>query len=221
MEKIECKKVSISTRQLLDCDNGVWRGGKHVIETAATPLANQPSPYIKGTYDENKIGAVKKIAIKSVHNGKDIVVFLEWESPTPNMKIEDINTFPDGVALLFPFKNIDKTPINEMGTQDYPTNAWYWRPDFDEKPKNQVSHGLATSLYTEKSSLVSNSKWKDGKWRVVIARPLKASRPGERTVDLAPGKSIGIGIGVWEGANGERGGVKAFSKEWRALVLEA
>ncbi|RLC04597.1 MAG: hypothetical protein DRI57_28175 [Deltaproteobacteria bacterium] len=102
MEKIECKKVSISTRQLLDCDNGVWRGGKHVIETAATPLANQPSPYIKGTYDENKIGAVKKIAIKSVHNGKDIVVFLEWESPTPNMKIEDINTFPDGVALLFP-----------------------------------------------------------------------------------------------------------------------
>ena len=137
------------------------------------------------------------------------------------MKIEDIHIFPDGVALLMPLKDIDKTPITEMGTKDYPTNAWYWRPDFDETPKNQVAHGLSTSLYTEKTSIKSHSLWENNKWHVVMGRPLKANRPGEETVDLAPGGKTGIGIAVWEGANGERGGIKAFSKEWRFLEIQA
>ena len=221
MANIICKKVSGSAKDLLNCTNAIWQTGTEMIETAATPLANQPSPYIKGVYDEEKIGAVKKIWMKSVHNADAIFFYLEWESDKPNLKIEDINVFADGIALLLPMKDIDKTPITEMGSKDYPTNAWYWRPDFDEKPKNQVAHGLSTSLYTEKSSITSNSKWENGKWRVVIGRALKTNRPGEETVDLTPGEKIGIGFAVWEGANGERGGVKAFSKEWRFLELEA
>jgi len=221
MEKVICKKVATATKELLNCDSSVWQSGKAVLETAATPLANQPSPYIKGVYDEAKIGAVKKIAVKAVHNGKDIAFYFEWESGKPSREIGDINVFPDGVALLFPFKDIDKTPINEMGTKDYPTNAWYWRPDFEEKPKNQISHGLSTSLYTEKSSISSYSRWANNKWCVVMARSLKAARPGEETVDLKPGQAIGFGIAVWEGSSGERGGIKAFSKEWRELVIEA
>lgn len=221
MEKIICKKVSATTKELLNCKSGVWQIGKEVLETAATPLANQPSPYIKGVYDENKIGAVKQLIIKGVHNGTDIFFYCEWASETPNRGISDINRFPDAVAVLFPFKDIEQTPIKEMGTQDYPTNAWYWRPDFEEKPKNQVSHGVSTSIYTEKTSVTSNSTWENGKWYVVMTRPMKAARKEEETVDFQSGQSIGIGFAVWEGANGERGGVKAFSKEWRELVIEA
>jgi complex iron-sulfur molybdoenzyme family reductase subunit gamma len=221
MANITCKKVSTATKDLLDCKNPFWQAEKELIETTATPLANQPSPYIKGVYSEDKIGAVKKIWIKSVHNAESIFFYFEWESGQPNLKIQDINVFADGIALLMPMKEIDKTPISEMGTKDYPTTAWYWRPDFEDKPKNQVAHGLSTSLYTEKSSVASSSKWENGKWQVVMGRTLKANRPGEETVDLAPGTKIGIGFAVWEGSNGERGGVKAFSKEWRDLVIEA
>ncbi|MFP4445886.1 MAG: ethylbenzene dehydrogenase-related protein [Desulfosudaceae bacterium] len=218
MEKIVSKKVSASSSELLNCQSGLWQSGHKVVETTATPLANQPSPYIKGVYEEDKIGAVKKFSIKSVHNGKDIFFYFEWDSPNPNTQIADIQVFPDGVALLFPFKDIDKTQINEMGSQEYPTNAWYWRPDF-EQPKNQISHGLSTSIYTDKTSIKSDSEWTNGKWHVVMGRPLKANRKGEETIDLQPGQKIGIGFAVWEGGNGERGGVKAFSKEWMELVV--
>jgi DMSO reductase family type II enzyme heme b subunit len=105
-----------------------------------------------------------------------------------------------------------------MGSKDFPTNSWYWRPDFEEKPKNQVAHGLSTSLYTEQTSIVSVSEWKGGIWEVVMGRPMKVQ---EEAVNLLPGLKTAIGIAVWEGGNGERGGVKAFSKEWRGLVIDA
>lgn len=216
-QQLALKKVSGPLEKLVDCQSDIWREVSGLtIETSATPLANQPSPYIKSTYDEKKIGAVKKITIKGAYTASDIVFCLEWKSETPNLKIEDINIFPDGIAILWPFKDPEETPIKEMGSKDYPTNSWYWRPDFKEKPKNQVAHGLSTSLYTEESALVSDSKWENGTWRVVMGRPLKVK---EEAVNFEPGAKTAIGFAVWEGANGERGGVKAFSNEWRDLIF--
>jgi DMSO reductase family type II enzyme heme b subunit len=218
-QQINMKRVSASDKQILDCKAEVWaRVNGQAIETAATPLANQPSPYIKATFDEKKIGSVKEISIKALHNGKSVFFYLAWESKTPNYEIGDVETFPDAVAVLLPFKDHEKTQIKEMGSKDYPTNSWYWRPDFEEKPKNQVAHGLSTSLYTEKTSIVSVSEWKGGVWQVVMGRPMKVK---EEAVNLIPGLKTAIGIAVWEGGNGERGGVKAFSKEWRGLLIDA
>lgn len=222
MEKIICKSVQNSKAELLNCKSPFWVNAMKVkIQTTGTPLANQPSPYIKGVYDENKIGAVKELTVASVHNKDHIFFYLEWASDKPNTEIGDINVFPDGVGVLFPFKNIDMTQIKEMGSKDYPTNAWYWRPDFKERPKNQVGHGLATSIYTKKTSVESNSKWENKRWTVVMARSLKARGIDEETVNFSAGQKIGVGFAIWEGSNGERGGVKAFSKEWRELVVEA
>lgn len=222
MEQIVCKSVSKSKKELLDSRNAFWKGSTMIkVETAATPLANQPSPYIKGVYDESKIGAVKELRLSTFHNKEDIFFYFEWTSNKANRQIEDINVFPDGLGILFPFGDIEKTQIKEMGSKEYPTNSWYWRPDFKEKPKNQVAHGLSTSLYTENSSIQSHSSWDKATWCLVITRPLKVSGQGEETVELALGGRIGIGFAVWEGSNGERGGVKAFSKEWRELVIEA
>lgn len=222
MEKIVCKSVTKTKKELLDSSNAFWKNSPKIkVETAATPLANQPSPYIKGVYDESKIGAVKELSVATFHDQENIFFYFEWASEKPNREIGDINVFPDGLGILFPFRDIDQTQIKEMGSKEYPTNSWYWRPDFKEKPKNQISHGLSTSLYTKSSSIQSHSSWDKNTWCLVIARPLKASGKDEETVDLKAGGSIGIGFAVWEGSNGERGGVKAFSKEWRELVIEA
>lgn len=222
MEKIVCKRTTESKQELLSSTGAFWKNiGKIKIETAATPLANQPSPYIKGVYDESKIGAVKEFNLATVHNNENIFFYVEWASEKPNREIGDINVFPDGFGILFPIKDIEKTQIKEMGSQEYPTNSWYWRPDFDEKPKNQVAHGLSTSLYTKKSSIESHSSWDKKNWCLVITRALVVSGEDEEAVQLKPGGNTGIGFAVWEGSNGERGGVKAFSKEWRELVIEA
>lgn len=218
VEQIMAKKVSASKEELLEPDSPVWsRAKEYVLEMAATPLANQPSPYIKATRDEKQIGKIEKVNLKAVHNGEDIFFCLQWKNKDRNLTIGDMNTFPDGVALLFPMKDDVECPIKEMGTEEAPTNAWYWRADFDNKPKNQITEGLSTSLYTDKSSIVANSLWKDETWTVIMGRPLEAP---EDAIKLMPGGKKSIGVAAWEGATGERGGVKAFSKEWRDLVLE-
>lgn len=220
MEQIVCNSTTKSNMELLDSSSDFWKiSRKTKVETTSTPLANQPSSYIKGVYDESKIGAVKELSLSVVHNNKNIFFYFEWASPKPNREIEDINVFPDGLGILFPLKDIEKTPIKEMGSKDYPTNGWYWRPDFDERPKNQVAHGLSTSLYTKKSSIQSHSSWNKQMWCLVMTRPLTIDEQEEEAVQLQPGNHIGIGFAVWEGSNGERGGVKAFSKEWRELVI--
>ena len=84
------------------------------------------------------------------------------------------------------------------------------------KPKNQISEGLSTSLYTDDSSITSNSAWNNGEWDVIMGRSLTVKE--EATAFSAGSKKL-IGVAAWEGATGERGGVKAFSKEWRDLVL--
>ena len=219
MANIVSEKTTKSKKELLDCKGSHWsQANKTKMEMATTPLANQPSPYIKATYDENAIGKVKELSMASCHNGSEIFFYFEWGSEAPNYEIGNIGIFPDAVAILLPFKDPEKTPIKEMGTKDFPTNGWYWRPDFDEKPMNQVAHGLATSLYTKESSIVSSSKWENGVWKVVICRSLKVK---EEAVNFTPGMKTVIGFAAWEGGNGERGGVKAFSKEWREFELQA
>jgi DMSO reductase family type II enzyme heme b subunit len=215
--QIVAKKVSASKEELLRLDSPQWSGAEeYVLEMATTPLANQPSPYIKATRDEKELGKVKEISMKCVHNGKGIFFHLKWKSEGQNLTIGDLDVFPDGVALLFPMKDDVETPIKEMGKADAPTNAWFWRADFDNKPKNQISEGLSTSLYTEESSIVASSEWKDGQWKLIIGRSFEVP---EEAAKLVAGGKKSFGIAAWEGANGERGGVKAFSKEWRDLVI--
>jgi DMSO reductase family type II enzyme heme b subunit len=215
--QIVAEKVSASREELLQLDSPAWSNAKkYKIEMASTPLANQPSPYIKATREEKDLGKVKEVDLKVIHNGKEIFFQLNWKSAEPNLKIGDLNTFPDGIALLFPMKDEVDTPIKEMGTKEGPTNAWYWRADFENKPKNQISEGLSTSLYTEDSSIFANSQWNNGEWTVVIGRPFQVS---EDATKMAAGSKKSMGVAAWEGAAGERGGVKAFSKEWRDLIL--
>jgi len=215
--QIVVKKVSASRDELLKLDSSMWTAAtEYKIEMATTPLANQPSPYIKATRDEKDLGMVKESRIRALHNGKEVFFRIKWKSEEANLTIGDLDTFPDAMALLFPIKSGEETPIKEMGKADAPTNSWYWRADFDNKPKNQIAEGLSTSLYTEESSIVASSEWKNGEWTVIMGRTLEAP---EDAVKLAAGGKKSIGIAAWEGATGERGGVKAFSKEWRDLML--
>jgi len=215
--RIVAEKVSATKEELLKLDSSAWSSAKgYTIEMASTPLANQPSPYIKATREEKDLGKVKEMSLKALHNGEEIFFRLRWESEEQNLEIGDLDTFPDGVSLLFPMRDDIDCPIKEMGTPDSPTNAWYWRADFDNRPKNQISEGLSTSLYTDDSSVIASSAWNGGGWDIIMGRPLKVK---EEAATFAAGSKKSIGVAAWEGATGERGGVKAFSKEWRDLVL--
>jgi steroid C-25 hydroxylase gamma subunit len=215
---MECVKVSASRDQLLDPTAASWSAiPAETLKLDATPLANQPSEYIKASRDEKKIGKVRSLTVQTAHNDTDVFFRLSWEDDTQNMAITDITVFPDGCGILMPMTS-NTPPIDEMGTKDDPVNAWLWRADLKDEPRNTVAKGLGTTETTKKCTIVAKSAWSNGRWSVVLARPLSVPDQKDEAIQFEPGKTVKVGFAVWEGSNGERAGVKSFSKEWRELT---
>jgi len=218
---MECKRTGSARDQLLDPLSAEWqRIPGEAMKMDATPLANQPSEYIKASRDEKQIGKVRNLMVQSVHNGAEIFFRLSWEDAEQNTTITDNNTFPDGCGILMPLNGGDP-PIDEMGSKDVPVNAWFWRADFKDVPRNTIAHGLGTTQFSKQCAIQAKSTWGHGAWAVVFMRPLAVPEQKDETTQLAAGQPVKVGFAVWEGGNGERAGVKSFSKEWRELMLEA
>jgi len=218
---MQCKKVTATRDQLLNPAAADWsKIPGEALKMDATPLANQPSEYIKASRDAKKIGKVKNLMVQTAHNGTDVFFRLTWEDDTQNKAITDNNVFPDGCGILMPVKDGDP-PIDEMGSKEAPVNAWFWRADLKDVPHNTTAKGLGTTVFSKKCFIQTKSQWGQGAWAVVFVRALALPEQVEESVQLAPGKAVKIGFAVWEGSNGERGGLKSFSKEWRELKLEA
>ncbi len=218
---MQCQKIVASRDRLLDPAAPEWQSvPAETIKLDATPLANQPSEYIKASRDERKVGKVRELTVQAAHNGQEIFFRLSWPDDTKNTEVTDNNVFPDACGILLPLNGGDP-PIDEMGSKDAPVNAWYWRADSKDQAHNVIARGLGTTEYTKKCAVVCKSTWAENLWAVVIARPLAVPESKDETAQLAPGATVKVGFAVWEGSNGERAGVKSFSKEWRELILQA
>jgi DMSO reductase family type II enzyme heme b subunit len=223
---MQASRVSFTEKDLLNPESPHWASLKgEKMKLSATPLANQPSEYIKATRDEKKVGKVKEVLVKAVHNGKEIFFYLEWLDAEKNVEIIANDVFPDGASILFPIKTVTgketEPPIDEMGKKDLPVNAWQWRADL-KKAENTWAEGLGTTNWSKKCFISARSQWKDGMWKVVFARPLNVKEENPKkpeSVQLAVGKKVKTGFAIWEGSNGERAGLKAFSKEWEDLSI--
>jgi len=214
------KRVAVASQNLLDPEAPEWQQAPlETIATALTPIANQPNDYLKTSWESREFGAVKELRVRSVHNGLRIFFRLEWEDPNPDYRITEDTLFADGAGLLFPLRG--DADIATMGSVDQTVNAWYWRADFDDQPKNVTSGGVGTAKRLATNSLFAKSQWADGVWRLVIGRPFSVPESAEEAVPLEPGKKVKVGFAVWEGSIGERAGFKAYSPEWRELEIEA
>ncbi len=184
-----------------------------------TPFDQQPTEFLRTLWEEQEFGAVKELRVRVAHNGVRLFFHLEWDDPTQDKEISDINVFSDGVGVLFPLRG--DAPIESMGSQDQPVNAWYWRADFGDEPKNVTASGTGISTRYEAGSLRVRSRWSDAGWTVVFGRPFTIEESPDIAVPLAPGKTTKVGFAIWEGGSGERGGIKAFSEEWQELEIQA
>ena len=71
---MECGKKTVSADQLLDPNSSAWtKIPGEAIELAATPIASQPSEYVRASRDAATIGKVRELLVQSVHNGRDIL----------------------------------------------------------------------------------------------------------------------------------------------------
>ncbi len=215
------KRVAAASQDLLEVDAAEWQEAPlETISTAQTPIANQPNEYLKVSWQDRDFGVVKEVRVRALHNGLRIFFHLEWDDSIPNYSITEDTVFADGAGVLFPLHG--DADIATMGSVDQPVNAWYWRPDFDDQPKNVTGGGVGFAQWlASNASLASRSRWADGVWQLVIGRPFTVAESADDAVPLEPGKKVKVGFAVWEGSVGERAGFKAFTEEWRELEIEA
>jgi complex iron-sulfur molybdoenzyme family reductase subunit gamma len=210
------KKLTAEAKVLLDPAASAWDSVPvQTIAMGGTPLAQQPSRYIRTAWSDRPIGSVRSLAVRSAHNGKEVFFLLEWRDDTQNADYVG-RDFPDGAGILFPLKG--DAPLETMGSESQPVNAWFWRADSEDGAKNITASGIGTVAESETSSIAARAQWQDGTWRVVFARPLTVA--GNQAVALEAGKSLKVAFAVWEGSSGERAGIKSFSKHWQELTLE-
>lgn len=209
------KKVPNVTA-LLDPGAKAWQKvGREVVDLYGMPVHLQTSRYVRTVWADKLIGKVRAVSVRAAHDGERVAVQMEWNDEAKNTEFAE-RKFPDAAAVVFPTSA--DAPLVTFGTADAPVNAWYWRADLAEG-ENLVAHGLGTDRKTEDAPIASRAQWEDGRWTVVLSRPLKVK--GAENVKLSAGKSVKVGFTVWEGENQERGDLRSYSRQWRELTLEA
>ena len=213
---MRARKLDAGPDELLDPLSPHW--GQVEAEAVAlegTPVSLQPSRYIRAKWSDRPTGTVRSLAVRAAHNGRQVLLHLEWRDPAANREYAD-RGFPDGAAVLFPLNGA--APLQTMGSPEDPVNAWHWRADTDVA-RNLIASGLGTIEDAGDGKLSARSSWAEGVWRVVLCRPLRAPRKTP-AVRFRAGRPSRVSFAVWEGSNGERGGIKSFSPVWRELTLE-
>ncbi len=214
------KQIQVEASELGHADARVWQGVREQrVELIGAPLGMQPSQYIVASRQEMTVGRVERLSAKALHNGRQIAIRLEWEDGSRDDALTDTTVFPDGAALLFPLK--DDAPLITMGAEAQPVNAWHWRADRPGHARSNVATGLGTSRLIDENSVTADASWSAGRWRMVFVRDIEMPSEMDTAVQFSTGKTGKVAFAVWEGANGERGGLKAFSPQWESLTLES
>ncbi len=202
---------------MLDPAASEWRSVPlQPLALQATPLIAQPSAYVQASWRDRPHGLIDSVNVQAAHDGSEVFFRLSWRDGTRDDAISDTDRFTDAAAVLFPAKGGD-APLTSMGSPDQPVYAWYWRPDFEE-PVSVTAQGLGTTVRHQEAGLRARASFEDGGWKVVLSRRLSSHSSG--VAALLPGKTGKVAFAVWQGANSERGGLKAVTMEWQPLEIE-
>jgi hypothetical protein len=72
------------------------------------------------------------------------------------------------------------------------------------------AHGYGTAASLPTQNARGKGEWDDGRWRVVLARPL--ARTDSDEVHINPGADAGFAVAVWRGDEDDGGSRKSLAK---------
>ena len=202
---------------LLDSESAPWRSQTaESVQLIGTPAGLQPTEALRVSYTGKAVGATPSVLVSAIHNGDVLAFRLEWEDPHEDNELLDNDSFPDAAAIALP--TAEGAPLVLMGAAGMAVNAWYWRADEADRARHVTAEGLGTSRTLDVDLVKARGAWKEGRWRVVIARALNVAVAG--AAQITPGSDTGFGVAVWEGNHKERAGVKAFSGDWKPITID-
>ncbi len=210
---VVARGVRVGLDGLLAPDAVEWgKASEQVVGLVPTPLGDQPSGYVQVAWARRHRGDVREVRVRALA-GKDAVALrLEWEAASPQRRIDDWNVYADGCAVLFPADG-RSAEISTMGSSRKPVEGWFWRAG-TELPFQVRAKGLGTVERAVEHGVRARAQWDEGRWQVVLGRPLGADGVG-----LSAGVSVPVGFAVWCGAAKERAGLKSYSPQWCELQL--
>jgi DMSO reductase family type II enzyme heme b subunit len=214
----------------MDPDSVIWEDA----ELTEIPLAGQilVKPRLWNA-------SINSIIIRSLYSKDSIAFLVEWDDRT-NKQDE---VYSDAVVMQFPVKIPDgaKKPFFVMGDSSNKVYMLHWRAHQQLGLHSEIKEQVVEDRkYLDWEGLVavkeSNAKgtnnlklqspdsqetkgvgqWEDGRWRVLIKRPLFSEDKND--TQFEKGKLIPIAITVWDGSSGEYGGKKAVSS-WYYITL--
>lgn len=205
---------------LLSPDAGAWASQPaQAVSLMGTPAALQPTEAIRAKWSSRAIGAVDRVEVKALHDGRHLYFRLEWADATENRDHGDNSVFPDGAAIALPINQANPPALITMGVPGSGINIWYWRANEKDRGRHMVAEGYGTSKTLDMVQVKSQGIWRNGRWQVVIARAMKVEAP-QAVAQLDGGQPTRFGVVVWEGGRAERAGLKSFSGDWVDLELQ-
>lgn len=186
--------------------------GSLTLETVplmATPLAMQPTEYIRRSWEGRTWGTTPELSAASVHDGDTWLLRLQWSGVSPAG-----GDFPDGLAVALPVSG--EPVLALMGAQDALIHYLRWTAG---KPglRSIVAGGIGQSRPGPELPCFAEARADGERWHLLLGRAMGS---GGGRAALVAGQPTRIGFAVWHGANEERAGIKAFSIDWIELQLD-
>jgi complex iron-sulfur molybdoenzyme family reductase subunit gamma len=126
-----------------------------------------------------------------------------------------VTEFPDAMAIALPVRNFPVLAL--MGSKDAPIHYLRWIAG-EDGVRSVLSTGIGESRPGPELKRAAQARADGAMRQVVVARALGG---GREVAPLLAGTKTAIGFAVWNGANEERAGLKAFSVDWIPLEMEA
>lgn len=155
-----------------------------------------------------------------------------WDADRQGQPLAVENLYPNTVVDVFPFSEtvVASAELDRDGarTADQPAISLPARasgnpivPTADESGGTSLATGgpgTVTFRLPASQIVKAHGQWRDGRWTVVMTRPLTV--PSEdRGVSLEAGGRASVAFAVWDGALGDRDGKKLITV-WQDLELE-
>lgn len=180
------------------------------VTMVPTPLAMQPTAYVRNSWLDRKFGEISALDVASVHDGTTWAMLAGWSSAASKGPSE----FAEALAVALPVSR--NAILALMGSPEAPIHYLWWNAK-QKAAQSLLATGIGTSAPGPDVRQAAQAAAVDGAWRVVVSRALGT---GPNVAPLTAGARTGVGFAAWRGANGERAGIKAFSVDWIELELD-
>jgi len=158
--------------------------------------------------------SVRQVEVKSLNNGKQIAIRLEWPDLTDNSKqiLEETPYFRDAAAVQFPAPGGKEQPYFGMGHEGSAVNIWQWKSEL-ENDEALRAIPLGDSYAGNSFSNIGRS-WYDGLWA-----PLGPPKDKERKSPVEDLIAVGFSTLSLQDSQDVMGKGVYSSGKWSAVFL--